>query len=336
MFLAICEWLQPFRAPDDGGAGGGAGGEGEGGGAGEGGGGAQGAEGAGDGGGGETSDASSDTRPWYDREGALDGPTRDFMKSKGMLVDDLDRVRDQAVKGWMAAEKFIGKGADTLMEKPAEGQELADWMRGNREMFGLPEAPEGYELKQPEMPDGLAWDEGLEGKFRARAHDLALTPEQLQGLTDLYAAHQVEDFQAVAQEQKDAQQAALAEVQRAYGDQFAAKMEMAKQGLAAVAEKAGLDAETQSNAMTLLGEKTTEASVLRMFAAVGEMLGDDAFVPGGGGPGSMTREDAQAELAQFTSRDGEYGKAFAAGDKAELKRLEPRRQTLIKASAGKR
>lgn len=349
LMMMTALWAELIRGPEGEGAGGGGTGGGDAGdaqaGAGDGeGGAAAGASGAGEGGaggsaGGESGGAGADEnagggRPWHEREGALTGPEREWLKARGMLTDDTEGVLLCAIRGHMAAETRLGKPADALMEKPAKGQDVHDWLRANSAMLGLPDAPEGYEIEKPELPKGLEWNGELEAGFRQLAHEHAMTPAQVQAGAKFFAEFQARQFETVGAQLQEASDAMRQALERDWGDQYPAKIQRAQQAAQAVGQAAGLDSDAIMRIGELLAPKIGDAGIMRLFAAIGDMAGDDGFVPGGGGGASgmgMTPAEAKAELQRFTSPAGDYGKAYAAGKVP--KDLEDRRQMLMKLAA---
>lgn len=335
-------WRETLRAPDDEGAGGAAGGGADGAGdpAGE----AAGAESAAGGGGDAGAaagaeggkDAGGGDKPWHAREGSLTGPERDWLRARGMLTDDAAELLPKAIRGHMAAEKALGKGADKLMDRPKEGQPVAEWLKEHAKAFGIPEAPDGYQIAKPDMPEGMGWDEGLEGQFRTLAHEQGMTPDQVNASVGLFAGHMKGIFEGAQQGAQTAQADLRQELERDWGDQYGAKTQQAQAAFQAIAAEAGLGHEQQLAAAELLRPKVGDAGIMRMFAAIGAKMGDDAFVGGGGAPGLTTPQEAKAELQKFTGHDGEYGKAYAAGDQRKMRQLESRRDQLTKLAAGGR
>lgn len=361
MTIAGPGWLERLlRAPADGGAGGdgggsggdagGAGGQGGGAGAGQGGeggggaggpggeGGATGGGTGGQGGGGGDGGAGA-VKPWHERDGLLSAEERSWITSKGYNQPMDEALLIRALRGHRAAEGRLGKPADALMDRPAKDQPVADWMKANAAVFGLPEAPEGYEIQRPQLPEGMTWDEGLEGKFRSIAHANGMTPAQVQANVDMFAEMRAAEFQNVATEMRTASDAMRQELERDWGAQYGAKVQLAQKGAQAMAEKAGLGTEQILAIGQLLRPKVGDAGIMRLFAAVGEAMGDDAFVPsaaGSGGVGiAMTPQEAKAEHDRFVGPDGDYGKAWAKGDQASVRRLNDKRLQLLRIASGK-
>lgn len=59
--------------------------------------------------------------------------------------------------------------------------------------LGVPDKPDGYEIKRPEkMPEGMSYDEALEGSFKEVAHKVGLTPSQTQAIVEMFNNHEIE------------------------------------------------------------------------------------------------------------------------------------------------
>ncbi|MDF2235378.1 hypothetical protein P2H44_22715 [Albimonas sp. CAU 1670] len=344
-------WLDPlFRGPEGGGDGGdggaGAGGEGgqggaAGGGAGGEGGAGSGSEGgaAGGGAGGEggSGGAGGDgsVKPWHERDGLLTGEERAWLKSKGLNQDMSEDLLVRALRSYRLAEGKIGRPVESLLDRPGKDQPVAEWMKANRETFGIPEAAEGYEIQRPQLPEGMEWDEGLEGRFREVAYESGMTPGQVQGAVNLFAEMQTAQFQGVANELAEATTAMRKQLEQEWGDQYPAKVNLAQRAAQALGEKAKLDNEQILAIGQLLKPKVGDAGIMKLFATIGEAMGDDGFVGSdtAGGLGA-TPAEAKAEHDRFVGPEGEYGKAMKAGDQAALRRLNPRRLQLIKLYSG--
>jgi hypothetical protein len=126
-----------------------------------------------------------------------------------------------------------------------------------------------------------------------------------------------------------------AELRRDWGDQLEARKTRATQAMQTIAEKAGMtEAHIQALSQTMAGA-SSDAAVIRLMDVVAEMMADDTGIAMGRGDKrfSMTPAEARAELARFEGPEGEYGKAFAAGDRVKLQELRDRREQLSKLAA---
>jgi phage tail sheath protein FI len=130
-----------------------------------------------------------------------------------------------------------------------------------------------------------------------------------------------------------AKETMMADLQRDFGAQTDAKITQSKQGLAYIAEQAGISEEAIKAALQSLTDKTGDAMVIRIFAKVGELIGEDAIAGGKGGGFSTTPAEARAEIAKLRGPDGDYSKAVAANDRPRLAELGKRMETLTKIAA---
>ena len=261
---------------------------------------------------------------------------RGWLTTKGGLVDDPLEALDKAVRAGAGAEKFLGRGADALMTKPGQGQSLPDWMRANAAIFGLPDAPEKYDIAKPELAGGVEWDETLEAEARKIAHENGIAPAALQAMVGLYAKHLGDKVTGINAQLATAKQDMMAQLERDWGAQTPGKVAQAKLAAQSLMAQAGLDADGQREVLSVLAEKTGDAGVMRLFATLAGMMGEDTLAgggAGGGGGGSTTPAEAYARLAAMDAPDGPYGKAYAANNRAEMARLEPERQALMRLAA---
>lgn len=275
---------------------------------------------------------------WWESKGLTDAQ-RQNLTALGLTVDDPVQAVAKLTDMEIAAKRRLGKPADQLIDKPGKDQDVAEWLRGHGDLFGIPEAPEGYEVARPEdWPKDAEWNADLEAKAREIGHKHGLTGAALNDMVGLYAS---EVQRLVASAEEDLAQATAqmqATLQKDWGDQYAARVSQAQQAASVVAEKAGLDNEALAGLAAALKPKIGDAGTIRMFAAIGEMMGDDmaaGLSAGGGGSGlSTTPAEARAELAALRAPGGAYFEATRKGDHAALKELRPKIERLSKTAAG--
>ncbi len=289
---------------DEGGAGGEGGGEG----------GAGGDGGQGEGGG--TGEGGGDEKLWW--EGETYAPAKDWMTKKDLLKEDQGEVLGKAIEGWRNAEARLGKPAESLMDRPAEGQTTAEWMRANAETFGLPDKPEGYELPELNLPDGMPVDDELMNGARQIAFEEGIPPAALEKLQGLYAERMGTIVGNADGNLKKANDEMRATLQKDWGDQTDAKIGQAQTAFQALAEAAGMDADEQLAAASALSKQTGDPMVMKMFASLADLMGEDSLKGLGSGAGlTTTPAEAKAKKAQLMASDGPWSKAMKAGDKAK-------------------
>lgn len=331
-------WLTLLRAPADDGGGGDGGDGGD----------DTAAGGGGDdtaaGGGGDdtaTGGGGDDGPKWYEDK-RFDDATQTQLKALGLTVDDpLDAVQSLTAME-RAAKAKLGKPAGSLIEKPGEGKDLGEWLRENGEALGIPDKPEGYEVKPPEgWPKEQDWDADFEGEARKIAHEEGITGKALQRLTDLYAG-KIGGLMGGAEADLAASQAEMmAALQKDWGDQTSARIAQVQQISSVLAEHAGLDDDAMVNLASVLKPKIGDANTIRLFAAVAEMAGEDMAVAlkGGGGGGAMTPAEALARIEDMKKPDSDYNKARIAAqggrNRTDFEKLQAEWTKLNKIAAGK-
>lgn len=326
-FLFGPRW--PVFAPEDEGAGGNDGSSGDG----AGGEGAGGEEGTGQGDGGD--EGSGGGTQWW-KDDRFEGGARDQLEALGLTVDDpIDAIVSLA-KMESSAKRKLKADPDSLFSKPAKDQDVAEWRKANAEAFGVPETAEGYELTKPEnLPQGVTWDEGLEAKARQLAHDRGWSSGDLQAVTDFYAEHMGGMYQSVADELENSTAQMWEELERDWGDQTKANETRAKQAATLMAEELKFDSTAMAQLTGALSRKTGDANVMRFFAKIGELMGEDNLIPGGGAGGiATTPAEARAELARLRGPDGEYAQAVASRNRAKISELKPKIERLTKIANG--
>lgn len=109
--------------------------------------------------------------------GSLPEDLKPYGESIGKYPNPVEMMR-----GLANAQKLIGQRKEVKPPGPdAKPEEIAAW----RKTIGVPEAAtvEAYGIKKPEqLPEGVSWDDEAAKGFTTKAHELGLTPAQVQGL----------------------------------------------------------------------------------------------------------------------------------------------------------
>lgn len=274
---------------------------------------------------------------WWENTEAFNDDQRASMTALGLTVDDPNEAIAKLVDMEMASKKKLGAGPDQLMTKPKEGQELTEWRRENAALFGIPETAEGYDIKPPESwPKEAKWDSDLEAAARKMAHEKSYGQEVVQDFVNLFSGHVAGMNEASAGKLQAATSDMQAALAKDWGDQYNANVAMAQQAGSVVAAEAGLSGEDVFAISTLLSQKTGDPQTLKMFAAIGKMMGEDQLAGLGKGENSMgdTPAAARAKLQKMRAPGGEYYEATSKGDRAEMERLKPEIDRLTKLAAG--
>jgi hypothetical protein len=272
---------------------------------------------------------------WWEGERFAD-PARQYLTAKGLTVDDPMEAMPKLVDIAANAEKRIGKGLDSILDKPTKDQPWTDWVAKNRDSLGLPADEKGYEVARPEnWPKDAPWNDQAEAAAKAIAVKYGIPKDALQELVNLQAADAMRTYQTAAALGEEGKRALMADLEKDFGEQVPKVLHQARLGAQFIGEKAGLNTEAIANLSDVLTEKIGDANAIRAFRVIGEMLGDDTAVGLGKGGGlTTTPAEARAEIARLRAPDGEYFKAVKSGDRNEIARVQPTIDRLTRIAAG--
>ena len=202
-------------------------------------------------------------------------------------------------KGYLELETKIG-AARTVV--PKEGDPQASW-----DAFwtaaGRPEAADKYTL--PELPAGVAKDEGLEAWLRETSFKAGHNQQQ----TDMFYNSWAEFQQARAAEIKTATDEVTEQLKAEWGPKWDANVDAGKY---AIAVGAGTDAQAVMHLKLADGSYLMDNPVIaRMMSGLGHKLGEAGLEPPGTTAigGITTPAGAKAEIGRLKA-DPEFGKAF--------------------------
>ena len=200
-------------------------------------------------------------------------------------VARLGSVAD-GMKMLVHAQRMVGRDKVAL---PGADAPEEDWA-AVYDRLGRPASPEDYALTPPEgMPEHLAIDEELTGRFREQAHKLGLLPGQVQGLYAWFMGEQAQGADAAGQ----AMEAAGTELRKEWGAAYERNLEAARRagrllggdGLLRHLEQSGIGNDPQ---------------VIRALARAGRLLAEADAPDAGAADGfSRTGEGARAEIARL-------------------------------------
>lgn len=273
---------------------------------------------------------------WWEGD-KLNDTQRQSLTAMGLTVEDPVEAIAKLTDMEANAQRKLGKGADQLMDRPGEGQDVAEWMRSNGEMFGIPDDAEGYTIEKPkDWPKDLPWNTDLETEARKIAHEHGISGKALQAMSDLQANTMLKLAADTETELQTASAELQVELQKDWGDQYNAKVAAAQQAASVVAEAAGLDNDGIANLSSVLKPKIGDANTIRLFAAIGDLMGEDgaAALNKGNNTLGTTPAEARAELQKMRSEGGDYFEAVKNRNQAEIKRLQPKINQLQKLAAG--
>lgn len=209
----------------------------------------------------------------FDWSGALGA---DFEAFKPVIEGD--RLADP--KAALSAYQGLKTKADGMLAVPGEGASPADWDAVYNRL-GRPESPDKYDLSGFEAPKEVPWDANAQTAMIGHLHKLGLNGAQLTGALNSYKqvlAGQHEARNAFAAQAADQ---AAATLQREWGDQYQANMDLANRGVGAAFGKDLADARKirLEDGRWLLDDP----GLARVFRLVGARLAEPGGLPGGKG-----------------------------------------------------
>lgn len=234
----------------------------------------------------------------YTSEGGLSENYTDLLQEHGLgdLTNTVAKYKspEGLLKGAANLIGFAGKKVEGVVvpNEASTEQEVAEY----RQAIGVPESPTAYDIKPENMPEGMGWDDGLAGEWQEVFHEAGVTQEQAQKLSQAYSditnnqldqANQTLELNA--QSEMEAQRA---EVQKAWGDQYDAKMQAAVN----MAGTMGFDLENPADMAAMRNPK-----VLNMLVDKHGSL-QEGNMPRGGQPapsGEGFREQANSIYAKY-------------------------------------
>jgi hypothetical protein len=200
---------------------------------------------------------------------------------------DVNEVFPQLAKSFLETKKMVGSrvhvGADA---KPEELEKFKDIILTK---FGRPETPEKYELKRPQLPEGMKYNDGREKEFLKAAHSAGYTKAQAQVAIDFYNAGQEQMYKDALVANSKATEALKAE----WGESYPKNYELAKRAFSQIKGMApGLEAKLVAMNMD------NDPDVVKAFSFIGQMMAEHSLIEGEG-LGTMSIEEAQTKLNEL-------------------------------------
>ncbi|MFP4476807.1 MAG: hypothetical protein ACLFOY_14710 [Desulfatibacillaceae bacterium] len=201
----------------------------------------------------------------------------------GDIAEDpsLADIRDVAslAKGYVHAQRMVGRDKIAV---PREG-ETAQW-EAVYNRLGRPEAPDGYELPEPEgLPEQVQPSEEWAGHFKQFAHENGLNTNQASAVWNFVHRLAADGINGSVEEQKRWAAEREAENRAEWGLDYDRRHKLARQ------------------AALRFGDREVEKMVAknpvlaRVFAKVGERVGEDSLGRGESHP-VMTPDEARSKI----------------------------------------
>ena len=223
---------------------------------------------------------------------------RDTLPDDLKADKSLESFKDVAglAKSFIETKKMVG-ARSAVPGADAKPEDVAAF----RKALGVPDAPEGYALKRPEIAAVLGWDDKAEAGFKAAAHKAGMTPVAAQAAVDYYAS--------MLQTQHDAARAMEREAGAALRTQWGANYD-ANLGIAnrALSQYGGDDL-VEFLHTSKLG---ADPRMVQAWAKVGADLMESGFIRGEN-IGRVSDEEADTKVRELNA---ELSKVDPSSDRA--------------------
>jgi len=224
--------------------------------------------------------------------------------SLAKLADEQGHIDPETLaKSYVHASEMIGR------DKIVMPQSEEDWGEVYTKL-GRPETPDAYELKKPELPEGVdaQYSEDEEKHFRQVAHGLGLNNKQAAEAYEALVQNRLEQIGEWGKVRTAAKEEALKTLQREQGENYPAFLNQAKAALREFADPVYLKHLEDTG-------QDNDPQTIRMWAKVGQaMMGDRKLE----GPASVaTPADLQREIDDYIEK---YGKAIDDPDHPDFKK----------------
>jgi hypothetical protein len=194
-----------------------------------------------------------------------------FWTDKGPNVEAL-------AKSYDVAQRALGRKAQAVVPPTEKStpEEVAEY----RKAIGVPESPEGYNLKPEQLPEGVTWDDNVAKRAAELAHKHNIPASAMSELMKFDMERAALMNQAAAQMIETQLETGRAELQKVWGDKMPEKIELARRA----AVTAGVDPTSQG---------FVDPAVVKAIVNLAEKLSDDKLVAGDQTGASSTRARAR-------------------------------------------
>lgn len=172
------------------------------------------------------------------------------------------------------AQKLLGQ---PKLPKPQDNWTPEQWKDFNKQL-GVPDSPEGYKIPEFKFADGLKLDETKMGEWRKQFQELGILPKQADALLKRYFEDINTSHVKSVAEQEAEKTKNLGLLKSEFGDQYDAKIDIARTALRKFGDEALLDHIEKAGL-------ANNPAFAKFLIKVGEQTLEDNA--GGGGPGNM-------------------------------------------------
>lgn len=231
--------------------------------------------------------------------------------------------KDEAVKALVHAQRMLGRRPEGYMPVPDEQADEERWSEV-WQALGRPDSPEGYELPDFDLPDGVEIREDLKEEFVSRSHGLGLNTQQAAGLFEWFVSRMMDVRHELESEEENASRGEMETLRSLHRAEMPTVLEQARQAAMAVGGEELLDALERTGA-------GNRAAVINAFARMAPLVLEGRFRGRKGlENGKMTPEKLREMM-----RDPRYSDPLKR-DESFVRRIEEGFRALYPGEAGGR
>ena len=193
--------------------------------------------------------------------------------------------KNDAIKAFVASQVLIGRDKILI---PPEGSPDEDWhgKDGVYARLGRPETAEGYILAEDiKLPDNMPVDKEFVKRIGVIAHKAGILPKQFDTLVRGFMEDNINQFNTLTETASNDVKGSETKLRQEWGTAYEPKLALAKKALSVIADKDGVEFLAQG-----LGN---DPRIIKMFAKVGDMLGEDQLT---GKPKGLTETPDEAKI----------------------------------------
>lgn len=246
--------------------------------------------------------------PTTTRTDAQDWTTSLAPELKTLVTSKGYKTPADVVQAYSHAQRALG--ADKI-PAPKDGV----WDPIALEKMGVPKDPTGYQLKRPEMPEGLTYDENFEKAALPVLHKMGIPPAAAQQLLDLYAGQAVQQHQALSAAREAQGAEALGALKTEWGQAFDQNVGAAARAAKHFGGQELVDALNSSGA-------GNDPHLIRAFAKIGKMMGEDPLKTGRTQGSMLTPAEARVEANKLMKSDAYLTNKDPIAHKAAVEQVQ--------------
>lgn len=254
---------------------------------------------------------------WYS---GFDAETQNYITTRGLADKDPSAAFLETAKAHQEAQAYIGVPKEQLLKLPKADAPPEEWDDVYTKL-GYSKNADDYKLEGLKAADGTDVPDSFKDFVRTQAADLKLSPAAAAKFAEATFKHMQDGTAAQSAEQTAAATRAMEQLRASWGPNYEANKVIADNAYAAIMIAAGFDQPTMTAAIQKLGETAGRAETMQMLLAVGQKLGEDKFVGGGGPGGGLGPRNSDQAVARLTElkADSTWVSRFLAGGNAEVK-----------------